>query len=213
AVYIRGVSSYLERPSLSSLFSLHPHTQAIYSESPLTLYRDPFVPLTLLYCDPSCCPPTVPTVTTLKLLPYRADLNMSDQATPEVNTAADLAKLRAQGRLLTPQELKDLSTKIKTLEDIARLEDRLKAIENRKRLWSHNTERRQGRTMDPSSSIGSIERRTSIHPSIELSDSESSSPDTIRRRHKRRRYAKGIKINPKLEQGVSRTPVVPLIPV
>ena len=48
---------------------------------------------------------------------------MSDQATPEVNTTTDLAKLRAEGRLLTPQELKDLNTRVKALEEMARLED------------------------------------------------------------------------------------------
>ena len=35
----------------------------IYSESPTTPYRQPSVSLTLLYCDPSCCPLRVPTVT------------------------------------------------------------------------------------------------------------------------------------------------------
>ena len=65
---------------------------------------------------------------------------MSDQATPEVNTAADLAKLRAEGRLLTPQELKDLNTRVKALEEMARLEDRLKALENRKRPRPYDTE-------------------------------------------------------------------------
>ena len=48
---------------------------------------------------------------------------MSDQATPKVNTTADLAKLRAEGRLLTLQELKDLNTRVKALEEMAWLED------------------------------------------------------------------------------------------
>ena len=65
---------------------------------------------------------------------------MSDQATPEVNTAADLAKLRAEGRLLTPQELKDLNTRVKALEEMARLEDWLKTLENRKRPRPYDTE-------------------------------------------------------------------------
>ena len=59
---------------------------------------------------------------------------MSDQVTPEVNTAADLARLRDEGRILSSQKLKELTVKIKALEDIARLEDRFKALENRKRL-------------------------------------------------------------------------------
>ena len=52
---------------------------------------------------------------------------MSDQATPEasitVNTAADLARLRDKGRLLSSQELKELNTRVKALEEIAKLED------------------------------------------------------------------------------------------
>ena len=59
---------------------------------------------------------------------------MSDQVTPEVNTAADLARLRDEGRTLSSQKLKELTVKIKALEDMARLEDRFKALENRKRL-------------------------------------------------------------------------------
>ncbi len=58
---------------------------------------------------------------------------MLDQVTLEVNTAADLAKLRDEGCTLSLHELKELSTRIKALEDIARLEDRFKALEDRKR--------------------------------------------------------------------------------
>ena len=52
---------------------------------------------------------------------------MSDQATPEantaVNTAADLAKLRDEGQILSPQQLKELTTRVKALEEIAKIED------------------------------------------------------------------------------------------
>ncbi len=41
----------------------------------------------------------------------------------EVNTAADLARLRNDGKLLTSQELKELNARIKALEDMARMED------------------------------------------------------------------------------------------
>ena len=64
---------------------------------------------------------------------------MSDQVTPEVTTAADLARLRDEGRLLSSQELKDLNTRVKALEEMARLEDRLWALENRKRDRSAGT--------------------------------------------------------------------------
>ena len=57
---------------------------------------------------------------------------MSDQVTLEVNTAADLARLRDEGRLLSSQELRELSTRVKTQEDIAKLEDWLRVLENRK---------------------------------------------------------------------------------
>ena len=109
---------------------------------------------------------------------------MSDQATPEVNTTTDLAKLRAEGRLLTPQELKELNTRVKALEDMAKLEDRLKALENRKRPWPHDTEDQPEDQSEqrPSHSTG---RHVSVYPSIELSDSESSSIDTIHHCHKR----------------------------
>jgi len=52
----------------------------------------------------------------------------------EVNTAADLAKLRNDGKPLTSQELKELNARIKAFEEMARMEDRLKALESRKRL-------------------------------------------------------------------------------
>ena len=68
---------------------------------------------------------------------------MSDQITPEasttINTAADLARLRDEGRTLTTQELKELTTRIKALEDMAKLEDRLRALENRKQPRSADT--------------------------------------------------------------------------
>jgi hypothetical protein len=64
---------------------------------------------------------------------------MSDQVTPEVNTAADLARLRDEGRPLSSQELKELNARVKALEEMARLEDRLKALENRKRPRSAAT--------------------------------------------------------------------------
>jgi single-stranded DNA-specific DHH superfamily exonuclease len=66
---------------------------------------------------------------------------MSSQVTPEVNTAADLARLRDEGRPLSSQELKELNTRVKALEEMARLEDRLRALENRKRSRTATTPR------------------------------------------------------------------------
>ena len=68
---------------------------------------------------------------------------MSDQVTPEANTtistAADLARLRDEGRTLSTQELKELTAKIKALEDMTKLEDQLRALENQKRPRSADT--------------------------------------------------------------------------
>ena len=160
---------------------------------------------------------------------------MSDQVTSTANvrTAADLAKLRADGQILNSQELEELGTRIQALEQMAKLEDRLKALENRKRPRSHDPgqpnqqasqqsnqqtsqqpsqQASQQPDLDPnpqprqqsehqsrgsearlSSSLG---RHSVIRPSIESDSSESSSSDTIRHRHKRQRYTKGIKITP-----------------
>ena len=74
---------------------------------------------------------------------------MLDQVTLEasitVNTAADLARLRDEGRTLTTQELKELTTRIKALEDIAKLEDRLRALENQKQPRSADTNQHNNR--------------------------------------------------------------------
>ena len=96
---------------------------------------------------------------------------MSDQVTPEVNTAADLARLRDEGRILSSQKLKELTTNIKALEDIARLEDRLKALENRKRLRPVELEDDQ---LDRSTQHSSVSQYSIVRLLIKLGDSESS---------------------------------------
>ena len=110
---------------------------------------------------------------------------MSDQVTPEVNIAADLARLRDEGRLLSSQELKELNTRVKALEEIAKLEDRLKALENRKQPQSADTSQHSDQqpeyTMDPPNSLG---RYTIIRPFIKQDDSELSSLDTIQHYYK-----------------------------
>jgi len=45
---------------------------------------------------------------------FSSDLEIS----PEINIAADLVKLRAEGRPFTNQELKELSAKVKTFEEM-----------------------------------------------------------------------------------------------
>ena len=46
------------------------------------------------------------------------------------NTAANLARLQNEGKTLTPQELKELSTRVKALEEMAKMEDQLRALES-----------------------------------------------------------------------------------
>jgi hypothetical protein len=131
----------------------------------------------------------------------------------EVNTAADLAKLRNDGKLLTSQELKELNTRVKALEEMARLEDRLRALESRKRPRSELSESAlplenptaglQPSTRGSRHSSSRQDRPTAIHPSIELDDSDSnsdssssSSKSVINHRHKRQRFTRGIKVTP-----------------
>ena len=47
----------------------------------------------------------------------------ASEGNQEVNTATNLARLQNEGKILTPQELKELSTRIKALEDMAKMED------------------------------------------------------------------------------------------
>jgi uncharacterized protein YceH (UPF0502 family) len=57
----------------------------------------------------------------------------TSHSSQEVNTTADLARLRNNGKPLTPQELKELNARIKAFEEMARMEDQLRALESRKR--------------------------------------------------------------------------------
>jgi len=124
----------------------------------------------------------------------------------EVNTAADLARLRNEGKILTPQELKELSARIKALEEMAKMEDRLKALESRKRPRSHESSDQTLILEDPTASNmpeaplpstdRSSHRRGRSQVDVDdLDDSDSSSSSTATRyRHKRRCFPKGIKI-------------------
>jgi hypothetical protein len=130
-----------------------------------------------------------------------------------VNTAADLARLRNNGKPLTSQELKELNTRIKAFEEMARMEDRLKALESRKRPRSELSSSvlppgepiarlppsNRG-SRDPSSHYN---HPTTIRPSIEQDDSDSSSSNTVEHPRKRRRFTKGIKVTPSYTLKVS----------
>jgi len=142
-------------------------------------------------------------ITILKLPPHRADYNMVDQVAPddnanittseggrEINTAADLARLRNEGKTLTPQELKELSARIKALEEMAKMEDRLRALESRKRPRSQESSEQTFLPEDltasnrpaeaPLPSRGSfIHRQTQGHPQTETDDLDSNSRPRI----------------------------------
>jgi hypothetical protein len=122
----------------------------------------------------------------------------------EINTAADLARLRAEGTMLTATELKELNARIKTLEDMAKLEDRLRLLENRKRTSDAITgaaSQDDPFIQNPSLAPGFSGYQASVmRQSIEPGGSdysESSSETADHHRHKRRRNnRRGIKITP-----------------
>src|SRR6202011_1383176 len=96
----------------------------------------------------------------------------------EVNTAADLARLWNNGKPLMSQELKELNARIKAFEEMAQMEDRLRALESRKRPRSQESPRLPE---DPTAPTGlseaplpprdsrgsSSHRHTYIHSSVE----------------------------------------------
>ena len=59
--------------------------------------------------------------------------SFNSEISPEINTAADLAKLWTEGRPLTNQKLKELSARVKTFEEMAWIEDCFYLFENCKR--------------------------------------------------------------------------------
>jgi Zinc knuckle len=141
----------------------------------------------------------------------------SDNSSREVNTAADLAKLRNAGKPLSSQELKELNARIKAFEEMARLEDRLRALESRKQPRSQESSELTLPPEDPAASTrrseaplpsgGSSSRQAHqarIRSSAELDDSDSSSSTTVtHHRHKRLRFTKGIKVTPSYTLKVS----------
>jgi len=127
----------------------------------------------------------------------------SNNSSREVNTAADLAKLRNDGKPLTSQELKELNARIKAFEEMARMEDRLRALENRKRPRSQESSDLTLPPEDPTAP--SSQRQTALLPSgspsshcqthtrssTKLDDSDSSSSNTVTYYcYKRQRFTK-----------------------
>jgi hypothetical protein len=127
----------------------------------------------------------------------------------QVNTAADLSRLRTEGHPLTSQELKELNTRVKAFEEMARIEDRLRLLENRKRT----SEAIEDSASQASLSISTrplsqpyylpSHRPSSVQSSVERDSSSELSDDIIRHRHKRLRYTRGIKVTPSYTLKVS----------
>jgi hypothetical protein len=119
----------------------------------------------------------------------------------KINTATDLARLQAKGIMLTTTELKELNARIKTLEDMAKLEDRLRLLENRKRTSDAITgaaSQDDPFIQNPSLALGFSGYQASVIRQLikpgGSNHSESSSETANRHRHKRQRNNRGIKI-------------------
>ena len=125
---------------------------------------------------------------------------MPDQVASEVNASADLARLRGEGQLLSSQELEELNARAKALEEMACLEDWLKALENEnvrgQLLLKTNLTINLTLIMPVANRQGSESQPPAIQPTIESDDLQSSSSDTVQHWHKRQRYSRGIKITP-----------------
>jgi hypothetical protein len=144
-----------------------------------------------------------------------AATNSASEPNREVNTAADLARLRTKGKLLTTQELKELNTRVKALEEMARLEDRLKILESRKRTSQaiEDLISQSGPSVPqpipqhllplPGSSSIISSQASVIRPSIEQDNPSDSSNTTTYRPYKRARYTRSIKVTPSYTLKVS----------
>ena len=113
-----------------------------------------------------------------------------------------------------PQELKDLNARIKAFEEIARIEDRLRALENRKRprselsksdiLSGNPTTTIQLPARDSRNPSSYLEQSIAVCPSIELGNSDSSSSNTVVYPcYKCQCFARGIKVAPSYTLKVS----------
>jgi hypothetical protein len=141
----------------------------------------------------------------------RAASSSDSETSPGINTAADLAKLRMEGRPLTNQKLKELSARVKTFEEMARIEDRLRLLENRKRTSEaiEDPINQPGPSIPryslplPGSSSITSSPASLIRPSAEPDHSSDSSDITTYRPHKRARYTRGITVIPSYTLKVS----------
>ena len=119
----------------------------------------------------------------------------------DLPTSQDLAHLRSTGKTISPRELKELTTRIKAFKEIVRLEDRLKALENRKRSSPHTHEPTISPHRQPEPQpLSEPEDTEPIRMSTEIldtdTDTDSDQVSRISSHHKRRRTTRGIKVTP-----------------
>jgi hypothetical protein len=126
-----------------------------------------------------------------------------------ITTSADLARLRAEGKPLTLQELEELDTRVTALERMAQIEKRLQHLERQKRPYEATDEPRDQDGPATFPNTLPLPRHSPdyqdspIRLSIEHDSSSDSSDVAIRHRHKRPRYSKGIKVTPSYTLKVS----------
>ena len=139
-----------------------------------------------------------------------------------ITSAADLATLRKEGKALTPQQLRELNARIKTLEEMAIAEDRLRKLENRKHPRDEVDDEDQDiddniveaeeipdhqlvqeAALVPPEPLEPPREPVTQQPSVRGhqhlsrdSDSSDSTSTITYHRYKRQRYTKGIKITP-----------------
>jgi hypothetical protein len=116
-----------------------------------------------------------------------------------ITTAVELEQLQNKGKTFTIQELKELNTRVKALEEIVYIEDRLRLLENRKRprdsKTSDNPRSSRGLSYTTRPSRGPL--YTSVLPSVESDNSDSGSTNSVAYyRYKCLCYTKGIKVIP-----------------
>ncbi|KAK9364483.1 hypothetical protein V1509DRAFT_667985 [Lipomyces kononenkoae] len=114
------------------------------------------------------------------------------------NSSADLMQLRKEDGSLTSQELRDLTARIKAREDLADLEDRMRALEERERTMTPEQPYESGQSRQELSTPSDPFSASSSSGSIDSSgsDSDISSASEHPRRKRKRTATKGIKVTP-----------------
>jgi hypothetical protein len=181
---------FLRKQAWVFLYTVYSYTQyyKIYSFFTILLF--------LLYCNPSCCLLATLAITTLKLLPYRADSNISDlidssntTSNKSITTAVELEQLQNKSKTFNLQELKELNTRVKVLEKIVYIEDCFRFLENRKYSRNSKTSDNLRSSRGPSC--------ISVLPSVEADNLDfSSTNSTAYYWYKYLYYTKRIKVIP-----------------